>query len=367
MKKIFIITNHSYMLWQFRKELILELQKHHDVVLLMPFVGHEHDFEALGLRCIEIQLDRRSTSPLADLKLMSTYRRLLKAEKPDLVITYSIKPNIYAGLACSQLGIPYYANVQGLGTAFQSKALSCIVTPLYRAAFRKVRKVFFENDSNAEEFRRRRILPGEKQLVLAGAGVNMDHYALQPYPQRDAFHFLFLGRIMKEKGIDELLSAVHRLQSEGETFHLDLVGFFEDEYAQQVQELQLSGIATFHGFQQETRPYYAASDCVLQPSYHEGMSNVVLEAASIGRPLIVSDISGCREGIEDGVTGLLVPARDADALYAAMKQMLHTSPDRRAEMGRLGREKMEREFRKERVVRQTIQALDVLQAELTAV
>ena len=155
MSKILILTNHSYMLYRFRLELIQALMKSHEVVLSMPFVGHEEDFQALGLRCIETDIDRRGINPATDLKLFCTYQRLLKEEKPDLVITYSIKPNIYGGLACRIAGVPYCANVQGLGTAFQRKGLAQFVTVLYKLALGKARTVFFENRENAEEFCRR--------------------------------------------------------------------------------------------------------------------------------------------------------------------------------------------------------------------
>ncbi len=357
MKKICILTNHSYMLWQFRRELILELKKHHEVVLLMPFVGHEEDFKALGLRCIRVDVDRRSIDPVKDLKLMNTYRKLLQQEKPDLVITYSIKPNVYGGMVCSQLKIPYFANVQGLGTAFQSPVLAKIVTILYKTAFRKVRKVFFENEPNARLFRELKILPESKQKVLAGAGINTGHFAYQPYPQDEKVKFLYLGRIMREKGMDEILCAVDKLHAEGAEFELDLVGFFDDDYKDRVQQLCDRGIARFHGFQAEPRPYYEACGCALIPSHHEGMSNVILEAAATGRPVITTDIPGCREAVEAGVTGLLVPPKDGEALYRAMKEILRMSLAQRQEMGRLGREKMLAQFRKEKVVTDTIQTL----------
>ena len=165
MNKVLIITNHSYMLYQFRRELIQELRKEHEVVLSMPFVGHEDDFQAMGIRCIETNVDRRGINPKTDLRLLKNYFRLLKEEKPDLVITYSIKPNVYAGYACSRLGIPYYANVQGLGTAFQKPGLTQFVTLLYKTAFRKVESVFFENEVNAEEFRKRKIISEGKQRI----------------------------------------------------------------------------------------------------------------------------------------------------------------------------------------------------------
>ena len=197
MKKILILTNHSYMLWRFRRELIQELAKEHEVVLSMPFVGHEDDFQALGLRCIDTKIDRRGINPATDSRLIAAYRRLLRREKPDLVITYSIKPNIYGGLLCGAMGIPFCANVQGLGTAFQKPGLAQFVTLLYRLAFKKVRTVFFENTGNAAEFQARRIIPQEKQTILHGAGINLEQYAAQPYPAQEMVHFLYLGRIMK--------------------------------------------------------------------------------------------------------------------------------------------------------------------------
>lgn len=356
-KKIVIITNHSYMFWQFRRELVAELQKENEVVLGMPFVGHEEDFTQMGVRCVEIGMERRSINPSRNLQLIKTYWKLLKSEKPDIVITYSIKPNIYAGLICSILKIPYFANVQGLGTAFQKKGLAFIATILYKLAFIKVQNVFFENSVNAKEFRARHIMKKEKQTVLCGAGINTEHYSLEPYPYHEHAHFLYLGRIMKEKGIDELFAAVRRLHKEGYEFVLDMVGFFEDEYQAQVKELEKLGIVKFHGFQPDTRPFYKNASCVVLPSYHEGMSNVLLEAAATGRPLITSNIPGCREAVEHGKTGILVKVKDSESLYKAMKRFLTISAEKRAAMGIAGREKMEQEFKKEKVVAETLKVL----------
>ena len=358
MSKILMITNHSYMLYRFRLELIQELMKKHEVVLSMPFVGHEDDFQAMGLRCIKTDVDRRGINPATDLKLFHTYQRLLRNEQPDLVITYSIKPNIYGGLACAIAGIPYCANVQGLGTAFQRKGLAQFVTVLYKLALGKAKTVFFENKANAEEFFRRGIISAEKATVLPGAGINLEQYPYTPYPKNETVHFLYLGRIMKEKGMDELFYAVKRLHDEGAAFTLDLVGFFEDAYKEQVEALAAGGIAVFHGFQPDPRPFYAAADCVVMPSYHEGMSNVNLEAAATGRPVITTDIPGCREAVEDGVTGLLCRAGSGEDLYGAMKRFLELPPAARTAMGRAGRKKMEREFDKKMVVAQALGTLE---------
>ena len=356
--KILIITNHSYMLYRFRKELIQALMQEHEVVLSMPFVGHEEDFQAMGLRCIHTEVDRRGINPKTDLKLLNTYRRLLKAERPDMVITYSIKPNIYAGMACTLAGIPFCANVQGLGTAFQRKGLAQFVTLLYKTALSKAKTVFFENQGNAREFLERKILPESKITLLMGAGINFEEYSCVPYPENDRIHFLYLGRLMKEKGIDELFAAIRRLHGEvGDRVVLDLVGFFDDDYESQVNQLVADGIAVFHGFQSEPRPYYAGTDCVVLPSYHEGMSNVLLEAAATGRPVITSDIHGCKEAVNDGETGLLCAVRDAEDLYEKMRQMVDLSRTEREVMGLAARAKIQREFDKKTVVQKTIHAM----------
>lgn len=339
-----IITNHSYMLYRFRRELIESLMQENEVVLSMPFVGHEDDFKAMGIRCIETDVDRRGINPKTDFRLMRTYFKLLKAEKPDMVITYSIKPNIYAGLMCGLLNIPFCANVQGLGTAFQKPGLAQFVTLLYKAAFLRVKTVFFENEGNAKEFRKRYIISLKKQKVLHGAGINLDNYPFEPHPLNQPVHFLYVGRIMKEKGMDELFASVKKLHDDGYIFVLDLVGFFEEEYKAQVEELQKAGIAVFHGFQEEPRPYYKAADCVVLPSYHEGMSNVLLEAAAIGRPVITSNICGCREAVEHGQTGILCKVQNAESLYKAMKKFLSLSDGKKQDMGKKARAKMEKEF-----------------------
>ena len=358
MKKILIITNHSYMLYQFRKELIEKLMETHEVVLSMPFVGHEDDFCKMGCKCINTDVDRRGVNPVSDFKLLCKYIKILKNEKPDMVVTYSIKPNIYGSLACRFRKIVYCANVQGLGSAFQKRGLVNLVTVLYKIAFRNVKTVFFENEDNAAEFQRRKIVPAYKQIVLHGAGVNLEHYTYTEYPDTKQIRFLFVGRIMKEKGIDELFLAMERLKNEyGDKVGLDIIGFFEDEYSEKVEKLQKDGIAVFHGFHQEIRPFYALAHCVVLPSYHEGMSNMLLEAAACGRPVITSDIPGCREAVEEGVTGYLCKARDADSLYSKMKMVTDLNVAQRAEMGIRAREKMKREFEKEEVVSKTVKTV----------
>lgn len=358
-KKILIMTNHSFMLWQFRRELIAELLKENTVILSMPCGEHVDDFRKLGCKIINTDIDRRGINPLTDITLLRRYFYYLKKVKPDLVITYSIKPNIYGGFACRMSKIPYCVNVQGLGTAFQKPLLAWLVGFMYKIALKDAKTVFFENEGNAKVFQDKKIIPIKKQKILHGAGINLERFYFREYPNNDRVHFLYVGRIMKEKGIDELFAAVRSLYAERKDFVLDIVGFYEDDYKEQVNNLVQDGIAIYHGFQENPIPYYAASDCIVLPSYHEGMSNVLLEAAAIGRPLITSDIPGCREAVDPGLSGILVKVKNTDSLRDGIEIFLDKTLDERILMGKAGRQKMEREFDKAQVVKETIQALSV--------
>lgn len=358
MGKILIVTNHSYMLYRFRKELIQKLMEKHEVILSMPFVGHEDDFQKMGCKCIKTEVDRRGINPVTDLKLVKTYLNIIKSEVPDQVITYSIKPNIYMGSICRWKKIPYYVNVQGLGTAFQNKKLAAVVTSMYKIALKGASAVFFENKGNAKEFLRRKIISKNKIKVLSGAGINLNEYTYEPFPKREERHFLYLGRIMKEKGMDEWFYAVKKLKKEyGDQVIFDMVGFFEDEYKELVEQLQMEGIILFHGFQEDPKPYYAMADCIVLPSYHEGMSNVLLEAAAMGRPVVTSNIPGCRESVIDGKTGYLTEVKNKENLYQNMKKIMECSTEKLEEMGKCGRDYMKKKFSKDKVVDETIKVL----------
>ena len=356
--KILIATNHSYMFYRFRKELVETLMQEHEVILSTPLVGHEDNLKAMGLRCINTEIDRRSINPFKDMKLLKTYRKMLDDIQPDLVITYSIKPNIYMGGACKAKGIPYVTNVQGLGTAFEKPVLSSVVSVMYRSALQKAKTVFFENEENAQFFLHQNIISAQQMKVLPGAGINLDEYPYVPMQDDGVCRFLFVGRIMKEKGVYEFFTAAKTIKAEfGEEVAFDVVGFYEDAYKETVDQLVADGVIRFHGFQTDVHPFYEAANCVVLPSYHEGMSNVLLEAAATGRPLITSDIPGCREAVEDGVSGYICPAKDADALYDAMQRFVELPESWRAEMGCRGRERMEKRFSKDAVIAETMKWL----------
>lgn len=357
--KFLIITNHSYMLYQFRTELLLKLQTIGEVVISMPFRGHHEDFIQMGFRCIDTKIDRRGINPIVDLKLVRFYKQLLKNEKPDIVITYSIKPNVYAGFLCSRSNTAYFPNVQGLGTAFQSQPMASFATALYKKGLKKARAVFFENQFNADEFVKRKIVAKEKEVVLNGAGVNLDLYQYKPYPdEADGVHILYLGRIMCEKGIDETFAAMENIKrAYGNKVIFDVVGFFEDSYKERVNQLVKDGVIVFHGFQPDPKPYYARTHAVVLASYHEGMSNVLLEASATGRAIITTDIPGCREAVDDGENGFLCKKKDIVSLTACIERFLDLSFLERKEMGKKGRKKMESEFDKQRIVDETVRII----------
>lgn len=355
-QKVLIISNHSFMLYRFRKDLIEALSHKFNVVVVVPFGDHIDDLKKLGCKCINVPVDRRGINPLKDIKLFSAYSQIIKAEKPAKVITYSIKPNVYAGFASSICGINYYTNVQGMGTAFEKRGLAEIATIMYKVALKNAQKVFFENSSDALNFKNKRIVTKKQIIVLPGAGVDLKQYPYEPYTEKNEFHFLYLGRIMKEKGIDEIFAACKKLFAEHK-FVLDIVGFCEDKYEPQIAALKKQGIVVFHGFQNDPRPYYKLADCVLMPSYHEGMSNVNLEAAATGRVVITTDIPGCKEAVENGKTGFLVKPQDADSLYRTMKKVIDMDTHTLSKAGLLARERMKKLFDKKKVVSMTVNAL----------
>ena len=361
MKQILILANHSSGLYDFRKDLIAELKNYANVKAAVPHNNRWEDLCELADHVIELPVDRRGMNPVRDAKLFRQYSAMLKKVRPDLVLTYTIKPNIYGGLACRMAHIPYAVNITGLGSAIENGGwLRRFVLALYKPALKGARVVFFENAGNRDTLVSAGVVPEGRDVVLNGAGVNLEDYPYQPYPQEGPVRFLFVGRVMHEKGVDELFAAAKRMKQEfGDGVEFHIVGSFEEAYKPVMDELEQSGVVRYHGYQPDMKPFYAMASCVVLPSYHEGMSNVLLEAAASGRPLITSDIPGCREAVEDGVSGYLCPAKDADALYAAMRRFASLPQVEQAELGRRGRERMEQRFSKAAVVAETIKHLEI--------
>ena len=361
-KRILVLANNDVGLYRFRKDLLAALLRAgHEVYISLPDGVFISELVQLGCHFLDTPIDRRGMNPLHDSKLFHQYRAILKEVKPDLVLTYTIKPNIYGGLACRMAHIPYAVNITGLGSAIENGGwLKKFVLALYKPALKGARAVFFENAGNRDTLTATGVVPKGRDVVLNGAGVNLEDYPYQSYPQEGAVRFLFVGRVMREKGVDELFAAAKRMKQEyGDSVEFHIVGSFEEGYKPLMDELEKAGVVKYHGYQSDMKRFYAMASCVVLPSYHEGMSNVLLEAAASGRPLITSDIPGCREAVEDGVSGYLCPAKDADALHEAMRRFVELPESWRGEMGRRGRERMEQRFSKTAVVAETIKHLEI--------
>lgn len=365
--KILIICNYSSGLYTFRGMLIQELiKKGHTVNAIIPETEEEHEKKAENdlkrLQCglKRIPMERRGMNPLHDIKLMLEYKKTIKKFKPDMVLTYTIKPNIYGGLACRNLKVPYVVNITGLGTAFQKDGmLKKLVVTMYKTALKKAKVVFFENIENRDIFIQEGILSVEKTHVLAGAGVDLERFQYTEYPQdEEKTRFLFIGRVMQEKGIDELFEAMQRLNKNGYPCFLDVLGGFEENYSEQIKKYENEGWLNYQGYQNDVRPFIAKSHCFVLPSWHEGMANTNLECAAMGRPVITSKIYGCMEAVEDGVNGYLCEKQNVDSLYEKMKQMCTLSYEEKKAMGVAGRERMEKIFDKKKVVEETILHLE---------
>lgn len=351
-KRVLILANNASGLYDFRNELLLRLLKEYEVHVSLPDEEDVPEIAEEGCIVHHTFLERRGMNPVKDGKLMIQYLKLIGKVKPDVVLTYTIKPNIYGSLCCRLKKIPYIVNITGLGSAFEEDGmLRKLVVFLYKIALKKASCVFFQNAKNKEIFEGFGI-KGQKARLVPGSGVNLDRHTFEEYPSEDeSVKLVFVGRIMKEKGIDELLYAAKKIKQEFPRVIFQLIGSYdEEEYKESVEKCQQEGIVEFLGYQNIMHPFYKDASAAVVPSYHEGMSNVVLECAATGRPVLASDIPGCREGYDDGVTGIGFAPRDKQAFYEAVKRFLHLSYEERKEMGRCARKKIEQEFDRRIVV-----------------
>lgn len=357
--KILVIGNNQKGMQVFRGLLLRRLTElGNRVTVAVPVDEDTGFFDLSGIGIKNISMDRRGKDPFKEFKLIIGLSRLIKADNYDLVITYTIKPNIYGGTIARWLSIPYAANITGLGTALESDGLlKKVAVRLYKTALKKAKAVFFENASNRDFFIDNGIIRSDQAKLLNGAGVDLEQFTYHPYSGHDRFRFLFVGRVMKEKGINELLTAAEMLADNGYDCVLDIVGWMEEDYSEIIKQKEAKGLVKYYGLQSDVRPFYADADCFVLPSWHEGMANTNLEAAATGRPVITSDIPGCKEAVIEGKTGFLFEKANVESLYAAMKKMMELSEDQRAGMGLEGRHHMERVFDKEKVVAETIECL----------
>lgn len=342
MKRVLVLTNSSGGLYDFRGEFIEALCAVYEVWVSMPDDVKGRELEAAGCHILETPINRRGINPLEDLKLYRAYAKMMKELKPDLVVTYTIKPNIYGGFAASVRKIPYIATITGLGGAFdRTGPLLKLIVGMYRTGLKRAACVFFQNEENRGIFQDMGIMAKKSRMVM-GSGVNLKKHCYEPYPEREKTHFLFVGRVMKERGILEYIEAAQKLHSDRVLF--DIMGYCDEDYQELLDDLEKEGVVRQIGFHTQVHEYLAAADAIVVASFHEGMSNALIEGAATGRPVIASNISGCREAFEEGVTGFGFTPGNPEELIAALEKFLSLSAQERAQMGRRGREKMEREF-----------------------
>lgn len=350
--KILILTNYFLGLYSFRKEVVKAIRDSgHEVVISAPFDEKKAFFEEIGCELIDTQFNRKGTNPIKDLGLMMWYRKILRRIKPDVVLSYTIKPNLYGGMACQMCHVPQIVNITGLGSAVENSGwLQKLTIILYKVGLRKARTVFFQNKSNMEFCDLHKMVKGNK-ILIPGSGVNLQYHTIQEYPKDGIIKFIFISRLLKEKGIEEYLGAATQIKKQFPNTEFHIVGPCEDSYDEQIQMLQKDGIVIYHGLQTDVRPYIGAVHCTVHPSYYpEGMSNVLLESCAAGRPIITTNRPGCGEIVDDGRTGYLVNAKDTANLVSILERFIQLPYNLKKTMGMNARRKVEHEFDRQLVV-----------------
>lgn len=363
MSKIMLISPKDNNFYNFRSELILKLHEMgNEVILVCPYGKKIDFFTERGCRFIDVSMDRRGTSIINDLKLVRAYAQLLKVERPSVVLTYTSKPSIYAGFVCGIMKIPYIVNNAGL---METRGLFDIFMKiLYKIGWSKASCMMYQNTQERDVIQK---IVGKKMHYrdIPGSGVNIEAFPFTEYPENDeTITFNYVARIVQIKGIDEFLECARIVRKKHKNVRFVLYGDYDDEhYYTKVESLQKEGIVKYGGVQIDMKPYIASAHAVIHPSYYEGMTNVVLEHSSMGRPCIGSNIPGVREGIDDGKTGFLFEVKNVDSMVRAVERFLLLTHDEKKAMGRAARIKMETEFKREIVTDIYIQEINKIIGE----
>ncbi|MDO4294172.1 MAG: glycosyltransferase family 4 protein [Eubacteriales bacterium] len=363
-KSVLVLGNSDSGLCDFRTEVLEALMREGFTVhVSVPDTGYVSRLCKLGCICHETKMERRGMNPAKDARLLLFYCRLIRRIRPEAVLTYTIKPNVYGGVACRLTGTAYLANVTGLGTALEHGGLlRRLIVLLYRAGLSGAACVFFQNEQNLRFMREADCLKKKTDIrVIPGSGVNLQAHPPRPYPEGEQVRFVSVMRIMEDKGIGELLEAARRIHKRHPETVFELLGSYEEEtrarYEPLIQDLQAEGIVRYYGYRDDMPRFYEGCQAVIHPSYHEGMSNVLQEAAATARPVLASDISGCREIFEDGVSGIAFAPKDADSLERAVEKFLSLSWEQRRQMGQRAREYVEKHFDRRQVVQAYLETL----------
>lgn len=357
---IAIVSNVSRGLYSFRCELIEKLAKSHNVTILAKESIRVEDFKRMGCSFIGVQMEDHGTNPVKELELISTYKKIFKQIKPDIVLTYTIKPNIYAGMVCASMKIPYIANITGLGTAVEDsrgiKQKSMLF--LYKHGLRKAKKVFFQNETNMRFMLEKGIVKCNNELI-PGSGVNLERYGCLEYPHGDTVDFTYIGRLVKQKGIDIFTEMAKTIRERHPETRFHVCGTGEQKYIDLMNKLNDEGVIIYHGLIDDIAGMHAVSCCTVHPTYYpEGMSNVLLESCACGRPIITTDRPGCREIVDVGVNGFTVREKDVNDLIEKVEAFLTLGWEERRDMGLAGRAKVEKEFDRNIVILKYFEAIE---------
>lgn len=362
--KILFLSNSIGGLINFRYELIERLCFRGDEVFISsPIEASTKRLEDIGCRIIPMEISQRGTNPIAECCLLSSYNKLLKKERPDVVLAYTIKPNIYGSVACRHNHIPVIANVTGLGTAIENGGImQKISMALYKWGLNETDFVYFQNQESMDFFSRFHVNP-KAQALIAGSGVNLERFAYSDYPNcNDGIHFLFISRILPQKGIQQYLDVAEAVRWKRKDVFFHIVGIKDDPYySNLIEEKAKEGVVIYHGQQTDVRPFIAQCHCLVHPSFYpEGLSNVCLESSAMGRPVITTDKSGCREVVDDGVTGFIVQQQDTNDLLEKVERFIGLPHEQKKEMGIQAHKKVEREFNRADVVKRYVETIDML-------
>ena len=353
-RNVMIIVNAATNLANFRDEIIQELlEQKYQVIIVSPGGKRLQKYkEKKGCEVVEVNVNRHGKNPLQDCFLFMKYFRLMKKFDPVCILTYTIKPNIYGGFAARLCRIPYFVNITGLGIVFDNPGiLQKSIIVLYRRVMKHATKVFFQNEANRSTF----IKLGIKfpcSEIIPGSGVNTKINRLESYPEeKEPLRFLFIARIMREKGIDEYVEAAEIIHETHPNAEFHVIGNCEFDYAEKVEKWSRDGAIVYHGAQADVHPFIKQCSALVHPSFYmEGISNVCLEAAATGRPVLTTNWLGCRETVDDRKTGIVFEPRSTEALVKALEQFIALTHQEKIQMGLFGRKKMEEQFDRQLVV-----------------
>jgi len=361
---VVIALNTAWNLLNFRSGLIRALIANgYEVVAVAPPDEYAQQLQALGCRYVALPMDNKGTHPGRDIFLLMRFYWLLKQERPNVFLGYTVKPNVYGSLAAHALSIPVINNIAGLGTVFiRGGWLSRLVRNLYRAALSRSATVFFQNDDDRKMFVSEGLVNGEITDRLPGSGIDLQSFSPCPLPGRPTLRFLLIARMLRDKGVLEFVGAARTLKRLGINAEFCLLGFLDAQNPtaisrNQMDEWVADGAVRYLGVSDNVREEIALADCVVLPSYREGTPRTLLEAAAMARPIVTTDTVGCREVVDDGSNGYLCRVKDAKDLAEKIEKVCLLPPEERALMGLRGRKKVEREFDEQIVIKMYLDAI----------